>query len=575
MKTKPKGYWTKEHCQEEALKYKSKKEFETNSPCACVAARKNGWFNEICSHMVRPKKENHPPNYWTKERVKEEVNKYEKIIDFRKYNRLAYDAAVRNGWLKEVCENLLNQRKPISYWTKEKCHEIALLYNNRSDLKNNYPNVYEIARTNGWLDEISQHMISIKKSKGYWTIERCHEIALKYETKYDFIHNDIKAYEAAKRLKCIDVICSHMIVPIKQMKNKKSRSIWTKEKLIEEALKYNSRGDFQKGSRTAYNRARKLKCLNEICLHMVKPDIKLFRCIYVYEFSDKSAYIGLTHDLHKRDLNRKSNYKDAVTKHINETGLIPQLKQLSEYIFVDIAKELESESILFYANNGWTVLNTTRGGEIGSQIKHTKEECHQEALKYNNRTDFYEKSNKYHAAACRNGWLDEICSHMVVKNKHWTVEECKELALKYHSKYHFQRENKAAYTWAIRHNILDEICAHMPEQYKPQLLWTKERCAKEALKYDTRLNFQRNSMGAYGMARKRGWLDEICSHMRIILKKYKPWTIEKCWIEVLKYKTKTQFRKGSRSAYNWAGKNNLLEDICNYYIENKNKVLSL
>lgn len=44
--------------------------------------------------------------------------------------------------------------------------------------------------------------------------------------------------------------------------------IWTKEKVIEEALKYTKRQDFKKNSKSAYGRASKDGYLEEVCRHM-------------------------------------------------------------------------------------------------------------------------------------------------------------------------------------------------------------------------------------------------------------------------------------------------------------------
>ena len=41
------GYWTKEKCKEEALKYSSAKEFQKNCRGAYGAIIKNGWLGEI------------------------------------------------------------------------------------------------------------------------------------------------------------------------------------------------------------------------------------------------------------------------------------------------------------------------------------------------------------------------------------------------------------------------------------------------------------------------------------------------------------------------------------------------
>jgi hypothetical protein len=45
--TKPNGYWTKERCQKEALKCKSRTEFKTICSLAYKNSRNNKWINEI------------------------------------------------------------------------------------------------------------------------------------------------------------------------------------------------------------------------------------------------------------------------------------------------------------------------------------------------------------------------------------------------------------------------------------------------------------------------------------------------------------------------------------------------
>jgi len=51
QKRQPKNYWTKERCIEEALKYTKKIDFYNFSSSAYQKSYKNGWVNEICSHM--------------------------------------------------------------------------------------------------------------------------------------------------------------------------------------------------------------------------------------------------------------------------------------------------------------------------------------------------------------------------------------------------------------------------------------------------------------------------------------------------------------------------------------------
>jgi hypothetical protein len=345
-------------------------------------------------------------------------------------------------------------------WTKEKCHEKALKYKTRTDFKKKCNSVYEIARKNKWLDNICSHISKIR----YWTKEKCHKEALKYTNKSEFRKYSLKAYSAAFIYKWLDEICSHM-----------NNKCWTKETCWKEALKYKTRKEFNEFSHKAYISVLKHKWMHEICSHMKKIGNKLNRCIYVYEFPNNYAYIGLTYNLEKRNIDRMSQNNDAVTKYIRETNLKPTLKQLTDYMQVDIAAMLEDYYIEFYRNNGWNVLNKVNGGAIGCPTKKwTKEKCQAEALNYKTRSEFYCKNNKVYAAAQRYDWLDEICQHMEFKIHHWTIDEVKIEALKYNARNEFAENSKNAYIWAIRHKVLNEICSHMncmigSNQYKQKV----------------------------------------------------------------------------------------------------------
>ena len=51
---KPKNYWTKERCREEALKYERWNDFRKNCSNAYNSARAQGWLDDIYQHM-KPK----------------------------------------------------------------------------------------------------------------------------------------------------------------------------------------------------------------------------------------------------------------------------------------------------------------------------------------------------------------------------------------------------------------------------------------------------------------------------------------------------------------------------------------
>ena len=241
----------------------------------------------------------------------------------------------------------------------------------------------------------------------------------------------------------------------------------------------------------------------------MKNDINK-RCIYVYIFSDNHVYIGLTYNLKIRKLTHK-NEKSQVCKYIKISGLIPEIKQLTDYIDYRDAKKLEEEYINYYKSKKYEVLNKAKAGALGGNtIKWTKENCCQEALKYASKKDFIKNSTTAYNTSCRKGWLNEICSHMTQKI---TKEQCIEESQKYSYIRDFFKNSKSAYYYAKNNNIFDEICSHMKRLVNVRGYWTKENCIKESLKYKSIVDFRNNSKVSYNIAMKNKWLQEICNHM--------------------------------------------------------------
>jgi len=101
----PNGYWTKERCIEEAKKYKTKTEWSINSSSSYTIAHKNGWLDECTKHMKKLIK---PKGYWTKERCIEEARKCKNISEWQKNSSSSYGSAKRNGWVNEIKELVFN-----------------------------------------------------------------------------------------------------------------------------------------------------------------------------------------------------------------------------------------------------------------------------------------------------------------------------------------------------------------------------------------------------------------------------------------------------------------------------------
>ncbi len=242
-----------------------------------------------------------------------------------------------------------------------------------------------------------------------WSKEECEIEALKYKSRNDFIKSSRKSYRAANKNGWLDEITSHMTSPYKL-------KYWTKDKCREEALKYKQRRQFILNSKVAYNKANKNGWLDEICDHMKTSGNKYKRCIYAVEFEDNTVYIGLTYNIDRRFYQHMNDTTSTVFKYKKLTGFLPVVKQISDYIDVDLASKLEGFKKDEYIKNGWVVINISKCGGVGGKfIKWTKEICKNEALKYKTRNQFKINSFLIYNASRRNKWIDEICSHMTFK----------------------------------------------------------------------------------------------------------------------------------------------------------------
>lgn len=250
---------------------------------------------------------------------------------------------------------------------------------------------------------------------------------------------------------------------------------------------------------------------------------KYYRLIYSFEFPDKSVYVGLTYNSDERYkhhiIDKKKRIKSSVFKYIQQTGLQPEFKLLTEYIDVEIAKNLEGEHLEKYKLGGWNILNIKKTGSIGSTIEiWNREKCIEAAKQSNSRSDFKKRFSSARNSAIKNGWIDECNSYLPLKcnpNGYWNNKQnCINVAKLCKNKNELKEKYSAAYHGAFRNGWVDEICSHMDNRIKVKPgYWTHENCKHEALKYKKRIEFKTNAKGAYESALKNNWLDEVCSHM--------------------------------------------------------------
>jgi hypothetical protein len=188
------------------------------------------------------------------------------------------------------------------------------------------------------------------------------------------------------------------------------------EQIKQIALKYKTRGEFQKGNRSAYIAAWRMKALDDVCSHMDK----------IYE-----------------SWTTESLYKEA-----EKYGTRMEFKKGSPSAYCIALKRKDFESICSHM--------------VPTLVSWTDKMLHSEALKYKTRNEFQKSSRSAYASAWNRGLLDKICSHMPIpSNAPYTIEELIEEALKYRTRSEFENGSCGAYNVALKRKILDNICPHM------------------------------------------------------------------------------------------------------------------
>ena len=172
--------WTYEACYEEAKKYKTQAELRHNSKGAYMAAYRNGWLKDYTWFVLIQK----PTGYWNKERCEKEAKKYETKNEFQKLGGSAYNAALKNGWLKDYTwfENgysLANTKRAI--WTYEKCKEIALTCRTVTEFFKKSISAYNACYKHNWLNEFD------------WLVRTENIYKAKRDNVYAYIFSELKS----------------------------------------------------------------------------------------------------------------------------------------------------------------------------------------------------------------------------------------------------------------------------------------------------------------------------------------------------------------------------------------------
>lgn len=188
-----------EKIRQEALKYKTRGEFQKGSHSIYIAAWRMKILDDICSHMENLY------NSWSIESLKKEALKYKTRIEFKKNNPSAYCIALKRKDFEKICSHMEHK---LTYWTDEMLQIEALKYKTRNEFQKNNHSAYITAWARGNIDNICSHM-PIALNTPY-TLDELKEEALKYNTRSEFEKGNCGAYNVAMKRKVLDIVCLHM-----------------------------------------------------------------------------------------------------------------------------------------------------------------------------------------------------------------------------------------------------------------------------------------------------------------------------------------------------------------------------
>lgn len=343
-----------------------------------------------------------------------------------------------------------------------------------------------------------------------------------------------KFYILHQAQKCCSRRCSNIlkhnqgVFSIKGAKKNKTTT-WTFNKILSEAKKYKTKKDWRKYSKKSYLAATRNKIVDRVSSHMEALGTHHKRCIYTIKVLNKKIiYIGLTYNFNRRIKNHleTSRFKNLIKK-FGKAAI--KAEKITGYIDVKEAQKLEQKLIKKFRSLKYEVLNIVKGGGLGGNTVY------------------------------------------------WTKEKVLEEFKKIKSVEEWREKYKGSYQAAYKFNLYKKLSSNLLRKKREASLWTnKKSVLADALKYNTKSLWKKNSITAVRYARKNGFYDEATKHMKNAI--WGRWNKENV-IEIgRKYKTRSEWDKKSHQSYIYALKNNLVDQVMprkNNLIWNKKTILDI
>lgn len=399
----------------------------------------------------------------------------------------------------------------MPHWTFERCRDVALQCSTRMEFFRRFNTAYHLSSRNGWFDEITAHMPSRKKTGPYkWTEEKvtsaigqCATLA-EFRQKFPSLYGLLHQRGALDRLAHLD-------------RGQNPNGYWTKERCAEVALECVTRGDFAKRFPAAADAAYRNGWTDEICAHMQPIGDHKRRAVYVIKVKgEREVYVGIS--AHPR--RRYGNHLTIGLPHVRALICKPhKFKVVTGYLHVAQAVDVEKRLIAHFERKGWTVANRHPGGGTGVMPrKWTRQALFDLAATMETRSQMMREHVGAYGAACDAGILDDLFAHHPNRGfadgpiRDWDEPKLREIAKQCVSRPDMKRRFEKAWQAAYRRGLLDTIFADHPNQGRGRKTsWTEAELVEAARPYASPAEFRRGNRLAHRAAESRGLLPVLFS----------------------------------------------------------------
>ena len=241
------------------------------------------------------------------------------------------------------------------------------------------------------------------------------------------------------------------------------------EELAEIASRYDSVAEFVEKDRNVYLTISKRGLLDKLCANMKREKInytdeelvavaKGYDDLTLFKTEHPNAYAAIQ----RRGLIDKLT--GHMKRHMRADYTDGELRAIASK-YDNLAKFRKEQRYPYFA--------IVRRGKVDELCKHMKRAFHTDytdeeiravALGYRTRDEFRKNDGGAYLAAHRRGILDEVCSHMEEVRRpkgFYTKEYCHSVALEYRTRGEFQKGDRNTYNHAFQEGWLDDICGHM------------------------------------------------------------------------------------------------------------------